>query len=1775
MLITSNGTTLEVTFGSPLSFQDAADPSHYLIQQSADAVPVAVQSVALRYTTVQSGLGFAVSDADSQVTRMVGSSGFSANATLIPGSALASMGGGSVFLAQPTVLNAAQALMGGTATLSANPNLPTAALVGGATLTATASVQIQVQATMAGTAGVVANSPLTSATLGGSSAFLAELTRVPSAFTRLFFPYGYTTPILVGDYISLQSDANYVPFAKILYVYSDGTLKLDREFYLMDPQNGNISWTHTSALEGVDLTINKPTNTKLYILSVLELQDLSGQLVTETQSFIASSAKPQVVSAEFLEQGQIIVTFSDPMRIDTTLQDPGEYSITGASTVQVKTVRTVSPTQVLLTTVGFDFGSYQLEVNATGTPHDIAGNPIDPVFNQAVFNASPALSSRSIFTDHGPITKPELTLQTGVSTVILNPTTLILNGASVTPSMVGLYVTLTGSSINNGTFRITARLSATQIRVVASFSLPDPANGVVTPPSPGTIGWRIFDPRDGQIADDPSDVVVRINTIPVTPTAVIGLLGQIVLPTVPLPTDTVDVDYCWICNPVVDFRRLNSSEFRLNNWNRDQGRPVDSTQHKYRYNNTLIRPETFVALDLLADVPQPLQRDLKYRAYERAYSVALNDPNLLLLNSPTHRIAFPPMSRQVSSTFVNYQATVLPEADPTNPWERHGTGSASIVGTDLVAVDASTGNPIFWARDIDLTFQHVFASAWRMQVTSFPVTQGVFTGIMSGYSDDSKAVIVGYLYDASEPLAANRKKIGFLKAGAGNDPSDISAWTGGLDSLGNSTGAPMILDWAILRSYRIFRDRSGNIRFYIDGSIVESLRALPEELPFLEELNAPFEQLQGVFFGSLSKEAKNTSTWSFVRYTAIPINPLEAAPSIYVSYEGTTPPEEASQPWTPVGFHGTETIISGDFLLLDSTSATDLPSSSSAGLISGDFKGFSRIEPLLAESFDTILDVDVALRTFTHGITPNAVLAAIDDGTRLIQLCFFPDKAAPKFSYGGRTLPDQFAPYLWNKTGGSTETMVGQYLEIEDTSVSDGLVYYLDDTVLPTDPNRVVGSNIDYVLEFKTQVLSYVPDMVGFCGIFSQVYDGARSVGILLEEVAGVRYVRFHSDGNVVGPQFPFEWFDGDFHTYRAVKNTGGDLVSLSIDGVFVGTLAYSSFFVPAVSAAQVSFGSATSLSVQAKSKVLWAYSNFWRINKTYALDPVYGYRRFAGLWKGYDSDSLTGYHLPLRTSGRGASVNGNVLADPAANFVVSGVVVDDQLVIDVGPNKGVYAVTSVTPTSISLLTAFPFQPSAVDYRIAYQTDWSIPHRYRISKDPSGGVVVLFDSDTQPLIQVGYNAIDLPASTLGIARTIAGNLPSILWGAFDPTNVSQTSWDYVRFGAVRSQSELGIVPHHQVLNQRNVIASFEHHTTNIVHPHTDFWSESEGIPPQTEPDLLRNPNLTAFTLLNDGTPLVPSTQTYEVRGPTATLISIVGLNRPEDVLNSQAFVLNNGTQEIKIVVPDDVLYNSLQVIETTTGDADLIAPFSDECQPDFGQDWHFQNTVCLTYDGSLLPEDPSLVTPTPWARTTEIAQGIASLTSGILVDGSAQFLLAGVQPLDTVEIQTTVAKGIYKVSLVLSATSLELESIPPDVPIAAYAVTTTSSSAAHQSATAFAGILTYGTDAVGTRTTYRNNSPLPDSIAMQTEVKFRLKVALDSTGGLGDSQVRVGFSSIGVTVGLAFVTSPIGERYVLAVDLNNGQTVGGIPFDFYDGLFHNYRLVRDPGTASIQIFIDS
>lgn len=1305
------------------------------------------------------------------------------------------------------------------------------------------------------------------------------------------------------------------------------------------------------------------------------------------------------------------------------------------------------------------------------------------------------VDARSIFTDKGPISKPPLTLQTGTGAIIQTTNEVTLPGATLGVGNIGNYVQLSGGTLNGGSFRISAIVTSTRVRLAnASFTLPDPSSGSLT--------WKVYDPRNGQIADSPADVTVRINSVPVTPEAVVGLLGQIILNAAPAPTDDVKVDYSWVCNPTVEFRKLNSREFRLNAWNRDVGYPNDGSRHKYRYNNVLITPSDYQPSNPSATLDQPTLRELHYRAYERAYTPVLNDPSLLLLNSPIHRIAYPPAQRFVFEEFVAYEGIGLPESLTVNPWIRTGSGTAAASGGVLVVTDNTsgpfpTGQPIFWNRPIDLTFPHVFAMTWRFLINS-QTPDGVFTGVAAGFSDDKVAFVVGYLLDGAT------MKFGVLKRGFGDKPSTISAWTGGVDGSNNPTGLPIAVDWNNLHSYRVYQDRDGTIRVFIDGSLIEVLRVTPDQLPFLEELSGPFDEVQGAFFGSLSRPAQNVSSWDFVRYLIQPTNPSQTSASSFVSYEATVVPEQDSKPWTPVGFHGTEAIQASDFLLLDSTSATDAATASVVGLVDGDYKGFVRFEPLLTQASEFALDAQVQLLTFTHGVSANALTFGVDDGNLLMQVSFLANLASPntqiaKISYGGRSFPENFAPFHWQVAGTQQSAMVGRILRISDSSLVDGRVYFHDDTQPISSGTRVVSSLLDYILEFRCRVVSFTVDGSGFAGAFAQAFDSARSVGALFEVISGVQYVTFQSDGVTLGPsaRFPFTWGDGNFHTYRLVKNTTGNLVTFFIDGTFVGSLAYSSFLAPPPDPiGQVSFGSSTPASTGALSVVDWAYVNAWRVR------PTTDYKRYVGIWRGTNTGTLLDFHVPSKASGRNATVAGNALGDANASFIAQGVTTGDYLVVYSGTNQGVYRIASVgSPTALTISGVWPAQPSLVDYTIVQETDWSVQHKYRLHRSSTGNVVLLLDADPQPIIQIGYNTLDLPVSGAGIFRTLGDGLPTIAFGSFDPTNLEQSLWDFVRYGlTTNSVTELRIAPHHQVLNQWNVMESPERLFTQLPHTLTSFKSSSTGIVPKTDPDFLASSGLTAYTLLNQDTPLVPKTQTFEVRAPFPVQEFLAALNRPEDVLNNDgSFTLNDGTLRFKLIVPDDVLYTSLDVIEQPTGADNLLAPFDDECQPDFGG-FQYQKEVCLSYDGSVLPEnDPTA--PTKWK---------------LVSDAPAQVF-----------------------------------------------------------ASAFAGILTYGTTPTGAKTVYRNDTPLPDHPSLINEMTYRLKVLSDTTGGTGASQIMFGFSAPGMTLALTFVTSPLGERFVLVVDLNNNNILGSASFDFLDGNFHTYRIVRNPGLAIVQVFIDS
>lgn len=1104
--------------------------------------------------------------------------------------------------------------------------------------------------------------------------------------------------------------------------------------------------------------------------------------------------------------------------------------------------------------------------------------------------------------------------------VTLNKVTL--PGGAFNSSHVGLYLRLDGSTVNGGSYKILSVIDATHLQVQASFRAPssDPNdNSVINT-------WTLYDPRTGFIADDPSDVVVRINGSPVTVDVVIGLLGQIVLVVPPIHGDTIVVDYEWMFDPTVEVRRLNSREFRSNNGNNK----ASLTGLPYLYNNVLQvssgASSRIADDDIRAPLSQPLLRDVFYRAYERAYTAALNNPTLLRLNTPKNRTAYPSLTRKLSEVSVTYDGDILPESDPVAPWVRNGSGLASIVGGNLVVVDNTsgpypTGQPFYWTREVDLSFKNVYAATWRMKIDS-TVPDGVFTGVFTGWSDNYRAIILGYLLDGGV------RKIGFLKRGSGNTLSLIGSWTGGLDLNGNPTGLPVGFDWSIYHSYRFLKDINGTINLFVDGEAVESLQITEDQLPLLEELDATFNQVQNIFFGSLSREATNQSTWQFVRYLILPTDATQSAPFVDVSYGQPPPltvlPEDFSKPWTPIGYHGNENLVTigpDVDLILDSTSYT----SSQPSLIGGDFRGFTRIEPLLSVSSSVVVDFDVTLRTYTHGISSDSVMVSVDDGKFLVQVCFFPTQAQPKVSYPGRSLPQDATPEPWTSLGGASAHMIGRTLRIEDSSVSDGRLFSINDLAISTSPNRIFETSIDYLFEFQCAVISFVQDGTPehFCGVTTDVFDGTYTIGVMLnEDGSGNPLVSFHSDGSLIS-SFAFNWKDGLQHTYRTTKNTAGNLVVLFVDNTFIGSTPYTSFSI-ASGTPTLSFGSTTQVSLfQSKSVVDWYYVNGWR------GQPSSGTRHYVGVWKGSDPNSLLGYYLPTKSSGLASTISNNI-TDLTADFVSDLVQPGDDYIIDEGDNRGVYEVIGpVTSTTLYLATPLP-QPGATiaRYRIPKETDWTTDHTYQILRDPTGFVGLFQDASSVPLIRVEYNHVTLPPSSVGVPSVINRGLPSVSWGTFDSTNLSQTAWRFVHYAITTSPIEVKIIPPHQVSNQRNVMASPEHLFGVLPHAHTQYSSASTGVPYQWEA-YVNDPSVRAYTKLNEGTPPVPLSQTFK-KSRTVT-IPVLPSGFGDSSFGTDLFG-SGSLPSTTITIPASTgsLYNNIEIVEKVSGEVDLISAFSDE-----------------------------------------------------------------------------------------------------------------------------------------------------------------------------------------------------------------------------------------------------
>lgn len=228
---------------------------------------------------------------------------------------------------------------------------------------------------------ILSVSPTTSVVKTGSNAQI-------TGPRTIILPGSPLTSGNVGDYLFLTSPLNPVRYAKVLELLSPNEIRVDALLNTTDPLgvSGNVPYSLVSEVQGLAMKITKPTSGRTYAFKAA-LRTPENEPVDISGTFIAVAPKPTVISAQGLTDGQIIVTFSEPVLNEQALLEPRSYIVTGAgSTITVRNVRTISATQVVLETLGMiSGGSFTVDVD-------------DFVYKRAVIFDALAVADSAIFT---------------------------------------------------------------------------------------------------------------------------------------------------------------------------------------------------------------------------------------------------------------------------------------------------------------------------------------------------------------------------------------------------------------------------------------------------------------------------------------------------------------------------------------------------------------------------------------------------------------------------------------------------------------------------------------------------------------------------------------------------------------------------------------------------------------------------------------------------------------------------------------------------------------------------------------------------------------------------------------------------------------------------------------------------------------------------------------------------------------------------------------------------------------------------------------------------------------------------------------------------------------------------------------------------------------------------------------------------------------------------------------------------------------------------------
>lgn len=1202
-----------------------------------------------------------------------------------------------------------------------------------------------------------------------------------------------------------------------------------------------------------------------------------------------------------------------------------------------------------------------------------------------------------------------------------------------------------------------------------------PIIGTFPSPLTGPFNWVLYDPMRGMPADDAYDVEVRINNNPAVVDAVFGLLGAVILQNKPGPTDTVDIDYNFIEDPASGYFHLNSFEFVLN---QDKSHGYSGfPNHNYPSRSHLINTSDIQNKPIFNSAFQPYKKQWKYKAYERAYTACLNDPNTLLLNVPTNKLTYPVLSKQINDQTISYDPITLPNQS-TNPWDLKGNGvfSLSSAGNQLTIIDkeiqtGTTNYPPFYSKNIKLETASIISAAFRVYIDEQPDTltlDGVFTGVGFGISDGYKVGLVGFLITEANNLSSflsliNQIKDRFndhIQNGMAHNPLDTNSFLNYVNAIDLETGIILInvikdkylnhiakgsgagihqtidsintivnsnatdllsalllaneirikfnqhltqsyvhfvddeinivslikqigiltdvnypefdsawsscaLDWTKYNSYRIFRDAEGNVSVYLSGNLTPIISVNHADLLSFSKLDADFESAQQVFFGSISKQAKNISYWQFIRVNISPVSSNLIENSKKVDYTASILPTlDTNYPWIDVGQNGYAKIVSGNILVVDSTANAQIDEISSLGIITGAYFGYVRLEPIISDKTTVSLEFSTAVDYYTFGVD-NQCGVYIEDNDFSIQCAFLQYDPLPATITTTIGQPFNIIPgdTLIVKIGNQPQQTVTftAIMNLAASIVSQinsqlGFIFASSDSTGRIKLTSVdVGSTATFSIISGSSLIKL--------GISPGSYTGSDNNPEPKLAWFGANEPDQDSPAWIVTGSQPIEMLgrtlrinDNSVTDYRVYTESDyqitNQILNYQVNWKLNIRLAVRSFSpggtIPAIGPYLTThlIGAFTSIDegptgknaelqlaidnlgnkildllsyneVTQQLDLISQYSFNWNDNEFHTYN-IYTSKNADLILVYADGDLLSPLAGPIPTY---SGLNSGV-AQPAISF---GSGSEPVVGIDLKSSRSVVDWESVAVFRDNKLD----NPNSASYRYfgiykggdknqlssyyLYQIDWTNWHTYRIVRDPSSAVSIYIDGNYIPVISISYDSLSLPLSKTSFFQPLTETSSFIAFGSFNPQELSRFRWSFVRYSIGSLTLTDLLIPPHQVLNQANVIASPDHLYTKKFHTHQGFRVYSGGTPLD---DFMSDHSVEAYTNLLENVAPVPMTEDLDSRGGLRKIATPVASIPSIDLIDVKGFLSNFEDDLYNQIITKPVLSIIIEIINS-------------------------------------------------------------------------------------------------------------------------------------------------------------------------------------------------------------------------------------------------------------------